>query len=128
LTTSNFFNLAPLFAAIVFGNWAAYVNSEYGLLVSVRSGLGQGVYALFATWIVTRTAASAFSFGGGGAHGFATGFVASFLLMISLPLTIHHVLGTPEVLGAILPGVLWGSGYIAAYLWFLSRRAQENIS
>ena len=47
------FRLAPLLAAVVFGGWAAFVNSEYGLFVLVRSGLGQGVYAFFSTWIVT---------------------------------------------------------------------------
>jgi len=108
-------------AASVFGGWAAFVNREYGLFVSMRSGMGQGIYALFSTWIVSRSAETVFSFSGSGAQAVLLSFVASFLLMISFPLTIHQVLGTPEILNAILPGILWGSGYIVTYIWFLSR-------
>ena len=115
---------APLLAAIVFGGWAAFVNSEYGLVVSVRSGLGQAAYALFSTWIITITATNVFAFFGSSAAGFLVGFAASFLVMISIPLTIHHALGTPEIFNAILPGLLWGSGFISTYLWILSRSAQ----
>ena len=120
--------MAPVLAAVVFGSWAAFVNSEYGLLVLIRSGLGQGIYAFFATWIVTRTAANVFAFTGGGPHGLIMSFIASFLVMICFPLTIHHALGTPEILNAILPGVLWGSGYIFTYLWVLGRSVPERIS
>ena len=130
LINKNIFSSTPLLAAVVFGSWAAFVNSEYGLLVLIRSGLGQGIYAFFATWIVTRTAtnAFAFAFAGDGPYGLVMSFVASFLVMISFPLTIHHALGTPEILNAILPGVLWGSGYIVTYLWFLERNVPERSS
>jgi len=123
MINKRLFRFAPLLAAVVFGGWAAFVNSEYGLFVSARSGLGQAIYALFSTWIVTITAANVFSRFGGGAQGFLAGFAASFLAMISIPLTIHHALGTPEIFNAILPGILWGSGYISIYLWSLSRSA-----
>lgn len=128
MINKKLFRLAPLLAAVVFGGWAAFVNGEYGLFVSARSGLGQGIYALFATWIVTRTAEQVFSYFGSGTHGFITGFVASFLVMISFPLAIHYVLGTPEILYAILPGILWGGGYISTYLWFLSKTTSETNS
>lgn len=65
-----------------------------------------------------------FSFAGSGAQAVLLSFVASFLVMISIPLTIHHALGTPEILNAILPGILWGSGYIATYIWILSHRSR----
>jgi len=119
LTNRRLLGFAPLLAALVFGSWAAFVNSEYGLYVAMRSGIGQGTYALFSTWIVSRTAGAVFSFTGNGAQSVLLSFVASFLVMVSIPLTIHHALGTPEVLDAILPGILWGSGYIATYIWFL---------
>lgn len=108
-------------AAVVFGGWAAYVNSEYGLFVLLRTGLGQGLYALFSTWIVSKTAADIYAFAGGKLRGFVAGFIASFLIMVSIPLAIHHVLGTPEIIAAILPGIIWGSGYIATYLWVFSK-------
>lgn len=108
-------------AAVVFGGWAAFVNSEYGLYVLLRTGLGQGLYALFSTWIVSKTAADVYRFAGGKWRGFFVGFVASFLIMVSIPLVIHYILGTPEIIAAILPGIIWGSGYIATFLWVLSK-------
>ena len=112
---------APLIAAVVFGGWAAFVNRDYGLFVLVRTGLGQGLYALFSTWIVSRTAAQVSGRAGGKIKGFILGFTASFLVMLSIPLAIHYALGTPRIFAAILPGLAWGSGYIATYLWVLSR-------
>ena len=126
LINKRFLGFAPLLAALVFGGWAAFVNREYGSLVTIRSGMGQAVYALFSTWIVSRTAVSVFSIAKGGAQGVLGSFVVSFIVMISIPLTIHHALATPEIFNAILPGIVWGSGYIATYLWVLSRDARPT--
>lgn len=112
---------APLLAAVAFGSWAAFVNSEYGMFVLVRSGLGQGAYALCSTWIVTRVATNVFAFTGRTTQGMILSFVSSFLVMVSIPLTIHLLIGTPEITNAILPGLLWGSAYLAVYIWLLSK-------
>ena len=119
---------APLLAALVFGGWAAFVNSEFGLIVSIRSGMAQAVYALFSTWIVSKTVVSTFSFARLGISRMLWSFVVSFLVMMSIPLSIHYALATPRITSAILPGAIWGSGYIATYLWVLSadvRRTAE---
>lgn len=108
---------APILAALVFGSWAAYVNSEYGTLVLVRTGLGQGIYALFSTWIVMRTVTGVMTRMAGSPLRIFASFVAGFIVMVSIPLTIHSVLGTPEILLAIAPGVLWGCFFIAGYIW-----------
>lgn len=121
LISARLLRFAPLIAAIVFGGWAAFVNSEYGLFVLLRTGLGQGLYALFSTWIVSKTAADVYRFAGGKLRGFVAAFIASFMIMISIPLAIHYLLRTPEIFVAILPGIIWGSGYIAMYLWVLSK-------
>ena len=126
LTNKRFLDFAPLLAALVFGGWAAFVNREYGPVVTIRSGMGQAVYALFSTWIVSRTAVRTFSIAGRGAQGVFWGFVVSFMVMISIPLTIHYALATPEIFNAILPGIVWGSGYIATYLWVLARDARRT--
>jgi hypothetical protein len=111
-----------LLAALVFGSWAAFVNREYGTDIAIRSGLGQAVYALFSTWIVSKTLVSVFSKTQRDVQGAILSFVAAFIVMICIPLTIHYALGTPEILNAILPGAVWGSGYIGSYLWVLSRQ------
>ncbi len=120
--------MAPLLAALVFGGWAAFVNREYGPIVTLRSGMGQATYALFSTWIVSRTVVNVFSFAGRGVQGVLCSFVVSFLLMISIPLAIHYALATPEIFNAILPGIVWGSGYVATYLWVLSRDSRRTAA
>jgi|GEM_PF-1806438 len=126
-TRYRIFRFAPLLAAVIFGTWAAYVNREYGLFILVRSGLGQGAYALCSTWIVGRVATDVFAFVGRTTQGRILSFVSSFLAMVSIPLTIHNLIGTPEITNAILPGVFWGSGYILVYIWALSKNpAQEE--
>lgn len=108
---------APLLAGLVFGSWAAYVNSEYGTFVLIRTGLGQGIYALFSTWIVTRTVRDVMNVTTGNPLRFIAGFASGFIVMVSIPLAIHAALGTPQILLAIAPGVLWGSIYIVGCVW-----------
>lgn len=100
-------------AFLIYGGWAAFVNSEYGLAVLIRSGLGQGVYAFFSTWMVTAVARKVLFHYGSNWRGFALSFLASFFIMLACPLTVHAILQTPEVIQAILPGLIWGSFYIA---------------
>lgn len=113
--------LAPVAAAIFFGGWAAIVNSVYGPAVMLRSGLGQGLYALAATWLVTQTACSVYRRTGRHVRGWLAGFSSALGVMLVVPLTIHSILRTPEIVTAILPGLLWGIGYVSVLLAGLSR-------
>jgi len=114
---SGALRFAPILAALVFGSWAAFVNSEYGTFVLVRTGLGQGIYALFSTWIVTRTVSEVMRLLRGHSLRFLVSFVSGFIVMVSIPLALHAALGTPKILLAIAPGVLWGSVYIVGIVW-----------
>jgi len=116
---------SPWLAAAVFGGWAAFVNLGYGGSVAARAGLGQGGYALVATWLVTRTAVSALRLAGGGLRGAALAFPAALSVMIALPLAVHLSLGTPEIAAAMAPGLLWGSGYVIALLAWQIRGAEQ---
>lgn len=118
--------LAPIAAAILFGSWAAIVNSIYGPAVMLRSGVGQGLYALAATWLVTRTACSVYRRTGRHVRGWLAGFSASLGVMLVIPLTIHSILRTPEIVAAMLPGILWGIGYVCVLLASLSRSESRN--
>lgn len=81
--------------------------------VLVRSGLGQGSYAFFSTWIVTATARKTLRHFGPNWQGISLSFLSSFSIMLIFPITIHAILHTPDVVEAILPGLIWGSIYIA---------------
>ncbi len=88
----------------------------------MRAGLGQGGYALVATWLVTRTAVCVLRRAGGGVRGAALAFAAALCVMIALPLAVHLSLGTPEIAAAMGPGLLWGGGYVAVLLAWRIRR------
>ncbi len=113
--------LAPIAAAAFFGSWAAIANSAFSPTVMLRAGLGQGLYAFAATWLVTRTACSVYRRAGRHRRGWLAGFGAALGIMLVVPLTIHSVLRTPEIVAAMLPGLLWGIGYVSVLLASLSR-------
>ena len=104
--------LAGLLAFLVYGVWAGYVNSEYGVEIAVRSGLGQGIYAFFSTFFVTAMARRMLVKYGHGVNGIIISFSCSLIVMLAFPLTIHAILRTPDVIEAILPGLIWGTLYI----------------
>ncbi len=116
--------LISLLAGLIYGSWAAFANFEHGTAVAAKAGIGQGIYALASTWLVTLTAVYVYHKLKGGWLGFCCGFGSSFLVMLSIPLLIHSILLTPNVWQAILPGLIWGSGYIFIYL--LKQRIPEE--
>lgn len=118
--------LAATLAFIVYGGWAAWVNSEYALAVTLRAGIGQGTYAFFSTWFVTAVARKVLSVYGPRWKGMLASFSAAFLVMLAFPLSIHAVLMTPDVMEAILPGLVWGSGYIAFVIRFSVRALPQE--
>ena len=113
---------AATLAFLIYGSWAGWVNSEYGLVISLRAGLGQGVYAFFSTWVVTAVARKILYKFGLNWKGMLMSFLVTFQVMLAFPVVIHNILMTPDIIEAILPGLIWGSGYIAGVIW-LARRA-----
>ena len=120
--------LAPIAAAVVFGGWAALVNVPHGAGFAIRAALGQGIYALFSTRLVTWAALAVWARNADASLRFAKAFLAGFVVMLSIPLLVHSLLGTPEILAAMLPGAVWGSGYIAIYLLLQTHRERAAAS
>lgn len=113
---------AAILAFLIYGSWAGWVNSEYGLAITLRAGLGQGIYAFFSTWVVTAVARKILYKYGLNWKGMLISFLVTFLVMLAFPVVIHNILMTPDIIEAILPGLIWGSGYIAVVIW-LTRKA-----
>jgi len=110
---------------LIYGSWAAFVNLEHGTDMAIRAGLGQGAYAFVSTWLITAVARGALARFGKQWVGLCASFLLSFAVMLSLPLLPHSLLGTIDVWEAILPGLIWGSGYIILVLW-IDLRASKN--
>tara|TARA_R100001377_G_scaffold50373_1_gene29308 strand:- start:224 stop:580 length:357 start_codon:yes stop_codon:yes gene_type:complete len=102
---------------LIYGPWAAFVNLDHGPEMALRAGLGQGAYAFVSTWLITGTARAALARLGYHSLALVLSFLITFCLMLSIPLLLHALLGTADVWEAILPGLLWGSGYIFFVLW-----------
>jgi len=111
--------LTAVAAAIVYGGWAVFANYEHGVHAWAMAGVIQGVYAFISTFCVTQLAKGVFAKCGGGVRGLMTGFTVSFLLMLAIPVGVHFVAGTPDILETILPGLVWGSVYLMGVLILL---------
>lgn len=85
--------------------------------MAIRAGLGQGAYAFVSTWLVTLSSRKLLVAFGANIKGLVISFVLTFAVMLLLPLTLHQLLGTLNIWAAILPGLLWGGGYIAVVLF-----------
>lgn len=105
-----------LAAALGYGGWAVYANYEHGIHAGLMAGCVQGVYAFFSTLSITQVARTAYVKHQGGLRGMLAGFSLSALVMLTIPLVVHHLAGTPDLLQTILPGLIWGSLYLIGFL------------
>ena len=108
--------LTALAAAIGYGGWAVYANYEHGLHVWAMAGAVQAVYAFFATLCITHVARWVFFKYNCGWSGVLAGFVMSFIVMMIIPMSVHYLVGTPNIWQTILPGLIWGSVYLIGFL------------
>lgn len=113
-------------AMIVYGAWAVYANFEHGAHAWQMAGTVQGIYAFISTLTVTVIAQWMYTKCGFGAFGILMGFCASFSVMLAFPLSIHSLVGTPDILQTILPGLVWGSGYLISFLLLKEKKVKAK--
>ena len=116
-------------AALVYGLWAFYANSEYSFITSSRAAIIQGIYAFISTLLITHVAYKVFLHYKCGVKGVTTGFCVSFIVMLILPLSVHSAFQTPDIWQTILPGLIWGSMYLFFFLMSVDlklRISQDN--
>ena len=118
--------LTAIAAAIGYGGWAVYANSDHGVHAFIIAGLVQATYAFFSTFFITHVAQRTFVKYDCGVRGVLAGFGASFVVMLAIPITVHNIMGTPEILHTILPGLIWGSIYLLGVLISL-QSSQKNL-
>jgi hypothetical protein len=120
--------LAATAAAIIYGGWAIYANFEHGAHAWGMAGIVQATYAFVSTLTITHIAHWVFLKSNGGLRGVITGFIASFIVMAAIPVTIHNIAATPDILQTILPGLIWGSGYLLAFLIATHKNHQKHVT
>ena len=110
-----------LLAALVYGAWAAFVNSEHGNQAALKAGLVQGSYAFVSTWLISFIAKSMLAYWGYSQGVRWSAMSVSWLVMLAIPVLLHTWQQTPDLLEAILPGLAIGS----LYLWSYCQQLQE---
>lgn len=113
-------------ALLIYGGWAVYANFEHGLHAGVTAGIVQGVYAFISTLTITLIAKAVYQKCGCGVRGICLGFCTSFIIMITIPLSVHTAFGTPDIWQTILPGLIWGSIYLLGVLVVFERHEQAK--
>lgn len=108
--------LIPFIAFLAYGTWAAFVNYEHGFKAFFLAGLAQGSYAFLSTLFITEAAKKTYIKLGCNLKGQLLGFLSSFTIMASFPFIIHSMVGTPNIIESILPGLAWGTLYIFVVL------------
>jgi len=121
----------PLLAALFYGSWAAYSNYEYGIEPFLVAGLVQGSFAFAATlalalvvsWLLRwqrqtrkhptfQRADEEIPLPTSTVYQSAQVFVIVSILLATIPATLHYAAGTPDILQAMLPGLILGNGYL----------------
>ncbi len=100
----------PLIAAITYGSWSAYSNSEHGVHASINAGLTQGMVSFISTWLL-RTIVFAL-FNRLNEPSATKVFAICSAGMIALPVSTHLMSNTPNIVQAIAPSMIIGHCYL----------------
>jgi len=108
----NLLRLAPVFAFSGYGIWAATVNYYAGSNNFIMAGIIQGTYAFLSTLLLKLSVLKIHAIFKSKNRVKLMTYLVSFILMLSIPITIHLNSGTQEIFYSILPGVIIGSLYL----------------
>lgn len=116
--------VAPLIAGLFYGAWAAYSNWMDSMHTAIVAGTIQASFAFMSTLLLTSLVLHLLE-----RHRSQPRivFLQSSLALIGTPATLHLIAGTPNILTAMLPGLVIGH----VYLWGLIKRlhnGREHLS
>lgn len=110
---------APAFAALFYGGWATYCNWAYDMKVALTAGLVQGGFAFTSTLILTSLVLYLLKRNNA---TFTRVFAQSSFPLVTIPALLHFLAGTPNILAAMLPGLVVGH----IYLWGLIKKLSSH--
>ena len=106
-------------AALGYGGWAFFANFDTSASAAWRASILQGCYAFGSTLLLNTAVRTISRKLGGGPRGKTIAYICGLIIIVSIPLAIHSVAQTPNILLTIAPGVIWGSIYVGIYMYFL---------
>lgn len=110
--------LAPIVALVAYGSWAAYSNMAFGNRAMLLAFAVQGSFAFLSTWLLTRLVMWLLA---RGRSNRAMIFTQCSFLLCSIPAGLHALAETPNILQAMLPGLVAGNAYLYTLLQKLNR-------
>jgi hypothetical protein len=107
--------------AVLFALWAALVNRDGGVYVSLRSSSGQFFASVALTVLDARLMMVLFHCCSQRRLGAALALIGSLVFSYGLVIGVHLALGTPHIFLTILPGVPPTVGFTVVYTLLLLR-------
>ena len=117
--------ISGILAFLIYGSWAAYANSDYGFLISLRSFLAQGLLSLFVTMVMTFGMEAVFSRVKWLFCRFILTAFGPLLLLLGFMIFVHWLIDTPHILKTVAPSAIVGTLYCVIYTIGLSKVSGE---
>ncbi len=118
--------LAPILAFLVYGSWAGLVNYWDSSEQFIKAGLIQGSYAFTTTLLLKISVMNIYRKFNDTDFAMMYTYVVSFILLITIPVTIHYIFDTKAIFYAILPGTIIGSIYLMLILKYEINNNKTN--
>ena len=87
--------------------------------IAAVTGSVQASYAFTSTLFLTYIVRQVYLKLGRALWGMVTGFMVGLTIIVSLPWALQSLVGNPNTLATILPGIIWGSIYVVGFLCYL---------
>jgi hypothetical protein len=113
-----------MLACLIYGSWAAFSNFEFGMVAAAKAFSIQGLFAFVATLSLGLLAKTLYWKWGKNVSALIASFLVCFTIICTVPTCLHWFAGTPNITQSILPGLVWGSFYLAAILLIGQKDAQ----
>ena len=120
--------LSSIAAFVIYGGWAYFVNRSHDESLAQMIGVVQGGYSFGLTFVMTLVTEWLYQKFSNQTHQVRYVMVTVCTALFIMPVTIHWMIGTPEILMTILPGFVIGSIYTWVYVLGLSKVVLETTA
>lgn len=120
--------LGAILGGLAYGLWAFAVNYHAGAENAWLIGVSHWSLSAFLTFFGVRVMRACYGLGSFPAMRLGLSFVGSMLFTYALLISVHRVLGTPEILLTLAPGILPTVGFASGYSLLLYREERQQTS
>ncbi|RKF14309.1 hypothetical protein DBZ36_16740 [Alginatibacterium sediminis] len=100
--------VSALLAALIYGFWAYYSQQQPGTIIAIRAGAVQACFAFSSTLLLASIALLLLE----KLSSRVKAIIYCSCALVLIPLALHFLNGTPNILAAMLPGLVIGHTYL----------------